>query len=156
MSRRIILFAGLGLGVLLLFPAVKRLRPWWRQRAVESAPQSPDVVLVTMDTTRADRLEAYGGEPGTTPALDSLAAAGVVFQRAYTHVPITLAAHASILTGLTPAHHGVHNNATFVLAPGFPTLAEAFSRAGYRTAAFVSAVVLDRQYGLSRGFDHYE
>src|SRR5262245_36127599 len=90
-------------------------RPWWRERTIRRAPAAPDVLLVTLDTTRADRLGCYGGNPATTPTLDALAAAGVMFRRAYTHVPTTLASHASLFTGLTPARPGGHENGTFVL-----------------------------------------
>ena len=130
-------------------------RPWLRERRIRQAPDRPDVLLITLDTTRADRLGGYGGTPGTTPTLDALASGGVLFRRAYTHVPTTLASHASLFTGLTPARHGVHENGTFALDATTPTIAEAFTAAGYRTGAFVSSVVLDRRYGLARGFQEY-
>ncbi|MET0556482.1 MAG: sulfatase-like hydrolase/transferase [Vicinamibacteria bacterium] len=135
--------------------AAPRLAPWWRERALRQAPSRPDVLLITLDTTRADRLGCYGGDPAVSPALDALARGGVLFRRAYSHVPTTLASHASLLTGVTPARHGIHENGTFVLDGVRPTLAEAFQRAGYRTGAFVSTIVLDRRYGLARGFGDY-
>jgi arylsulfatase A-like enzyme/tetratricopeptide (TPR) repeat protein len=135
--------------------SVPRLRPWLRERSIRSAPARPDVLLVTLDTTRADRLGCYEGGPETTPALDALAEGGVLFRRAYTHVPTTLASHASLFTGVTPARHGVHENGTFVLDAALPTLAESLAAAGYRTGAFVSAAVLDRRFGLARGFQDY-
>jgi arylsulfatase A-like enzyme/tetratricopeptide (TPR) repeat protein len=147
-----------GLGAVLAAAALLALpqaRTLWRERAVRRAPQHPDVILITMDTTRADRLGCYGSDGGASPALDGLARSGVLFRRAYSHVPTTLAAHATILTGLTPARHGIHENGMFVLDAGLPTLAEAFRRAGYRTGAFVSTIVLDKRYGLGRGFDEY-
>ena len=134
---------------------VPRLAPWWRERALLAPRPQPDVLLITLDTTRADRLGCYGGDPAVSPALDALARGGVLFRRAYSHVPTTLPSHASLLTGVTPARHGVHENGTFVLDAARPTLGEAFQRAGYRTGAFVSAVVLDRRYGLARGFGDY-
>jgi arylsulfatase A-like enzyme/Flp pilus assembly protein TadD len=135
--------------------ALPRLRPLQRERALRRAPERPDVLLITLDTTRADKLGCYGGEPGLSPALDALAREGVLFRRAYSHVPVTLPSHASLLTGVLPARNGVHDNGTFTLDATFPTLAEQYARAGYRTGAFVSAVVLDRLYGLARGFADY-
>jgi arylsulfatase A-like enzyme/Flp pilus assembly protein TadD len=132
-----------------------RWRPLQRERALRRAPDRPDVLLITLDTTRADKLGCYGGERGVSPALDQLARKGVLFRRAYSHVPVTLPSHASLLTGVLPARNGVHDNGTFVLDATFPTLAEQYARAGYRTGAFVSSVVLDRMYGLSRGFGDY-
>jgi choline-sulfatase len=130
-------------------------RVWTREWAVRGGADRPDVLIVTLDTTRADRIGAYGGDPAVTPTLDRLARGGVRFDRAYSHAPTTLPSHASLFTGLTPARHGVHENAVFTLRDAVPTLAEAFARAGYRTGAFVSAIVLDRRYGLARGFGVY-
>jgi arylsulfatase A-like enzyme len=117
---------------------------------------SPSVVLITLDTTRADHLGAYGDRRARTPNIDRLASEGVLFERAVTPAPTTLPAHASILTGLYPFAHGVRNNGAFSLGGGVPTLATVLHDAGYRTAAFVSAFVLDRRYGLARGFDVYD
>ena len=124
--------------------------------SVAGAPGRLNVLLVTLDTTRADRLGCYGYAPARTPFLDSLAAAGTRFDRAYSPAPITTPAHASILTGLYPFEHGVRNNGDFYLADRFQTLATILEKSGYRTAAFVSAFVLDRRYGLARGFDVYD
>jgi arylsulfatase A-like enzyme/Tfp pilus assembly protein PilF len=117
-----------------------------------------NVLLVTIDTLRADRVGAYGGgrSPGLTPAIDRVAASGVRFARAYAHAPMTLPAHTSILTGLVPPHHGVRNNGATALAPGIPTIASILHDAGYRTGAFVGAFVLDARFGLARGFDVYD
>jgi arylsulfatase A-like enzyme/predicted Zn-dependent protease len=115
-----------------------------------------DVVLITMDTTRADKLGALGGDRGTTPVLDGLALGGIVFEQAYSHVPLTLPSHSNLMTGLLPARTGVHDNVSFVLGPTPVTLAEVFSRQGYRTGAFVSSMVLERRYGLARGFQEYD
>jgi arylsulfatase A-like enzyme/Tfp pilus assembly protein PilF len=114
------------------------------------------VVLITIDTLRADHLGCYGGRWVATPAIDALAERGVRFETAISPAPLTLPAHASLMTGLEPPRHGVRNNSTFQLEGGFPTLAERMRERGFATAAFVGAVVLDRQYGLARGFDHYE
>jgi arylsulfatase A-like enzyme/Tfp pilus assembly protein PilF len=114
------------------------------------------VLLVTLDTTRADALSCYGARSGTTPELDALAREGVLYERAYTCAPITLAAHASILTGLVPLRHGLRDNGMAALDPAAHTLAEAAHAAGVQTAAFVGAVVLDRALGLDQGFDVYD
>jgi choline-sulfatase len=117
---------------------------------------APDVVLVTIDTLRADRVGVDGGPQGVTPALDALGRAGVVFLDATAHAPLTLPSHASILTGRYPVSHGVHDNSGFALADSTPTLADALHGAGYHTAAFVSSYVLRRATGLARGFDVYD
>jgi arylsulfatase A-like enzyme/Tfp pilus assembly protein PilF len=116
----------------------------------------PSVLLVTLDTTRADRLGSYGHAGAATPNLDRLAAEGVRFERALSPVPLTLPAHASLMTGRHPFTHGVRNNGHFVLPDDVPTLASLLAARGYETAAFVSAFVLDRQVGLARGFGHYD
>jgi arylsulfatase A-like enzyme len=114
------------------------------------------VLLVTVDTLRADRLGCYGDAAARTPALDALARQGVLFESAFTHVPITLPAHATLFTGLLPPAHGVRGNGTFALGPGPPTLAEVLRSRGRRTAAFVGGFPLARRFGLDRGFDHYD
>jgi choline-sulfatase len=119
-------------------------------RAPGPAPAPPSILLVTLDTTRAD---AVG--PEATPALQALAARGRRFRQAYATAPETLPSHASMMTGLYPAGHGVHENAR-VLPSAHPVAAEELRRAGYRTAAFVSSFVLARRFGLARGFDAYD
>jgi choline-sulfatase len=114
------------------------------------------VLLVTLDTTRADRLGCYGHTSARTPRLDRLAAEGVRFENAFADAPITLPSHASILTALYPFEHGVRNNGNFRLAERFPTLATVLRERGYGTAAFVSSFVLDGRYGLARGFSTYD
>jgi arylsulfatase A-like enzyme len=121
-----------------------------------SPPARRSVLLVTLDTTRADALSCYGGPEGTTPVLDALARESVLFERAYTPAPITLSAHASLLTGLYPLRHGLRDNGIAALDPAATTLAEAARAAGVQTAAFVGAVVLDRSLGLDQGFEHYD
>ena len=114
-------------------------------------PASPrSVLLVTIDTLRADRVGR-----GIAPALDALASGGLHFTNARTTAPLTLPAHATILTGLPPTAHGVHDNGV-VLAAGTPTLATVLRGAGFRTAAFVGAYVLDRRFGLGAGFEVYD
>ncbi len=129
----------------------------FRGAPVPAAPAiRPNVLLITLDTTRADRLGSYGYSGASTPNLDRLAAAGVRFNRALSSAPLTLPAHASVMTGRHPYTHGVRNNGHFTLAADVPTLAAAFEAAGYETAAFVSSFVLDRQFGLARGFTRYD
>jgi len=119
------------------------------------ALRGSNVLLVTIDTLRADRVGAYGG--GTlTPTLDGLASRGLRFARAYSHAPMTLPAHTSILTGLVPATHGVHLNGSSALGPGPTTMSELLRRSGYHTGAFVGAFVLDARFGLNRGFEVYD
>jgi arylsulfatase A-like enzyme/Tfp pilus assembly protein PilF len=115
-----------------------------------------NVLLVTLDTTRADRLGCYGYRGAKTARLDRLAAEGVRFENAFTDAPITLPSHASLLTGLYPFEHGVRNNGNFYLPDRFETLATVLRKRGYRTAAFVSSFILDRRYGLARGFESYD
>ena len=116
----------------------------------------PNVLLITLDTTRTDRLGCYGSARALTPALDDLAGAGVVFEEAYATVPLTLPSHATILTGRYPPEHGLRINGEGVLPADVPTLAELLARRGYRTGAFVSAFVLNRKFGLDRGFEIYD
>jgi choline-sulfatase len=116
----------------------------------------PNLVLITMDTTRADHLGAWGYPYAHTPSLDALAARGTRFVRVDTAAPITLPSHSTILTGLFPPRHGVRDNGTFVLSPKVETLAERLAAHGYDTAAVISAVVLARRQGLDQGFRIYD
>ncbi len=115
-----------------------------------------NVLLVTIDTLRLDRVGAFGGRPGLTPNLDRLAADGVRLTRAYSSAPLTLPSHASIMTAVSPPVHGLRANGLFRLGPQLPTLATVLKSAGYRTGAFVGAFVLDARFGLNRGFDVYD
>ncbi|MCR4410620.1 MAG: sulfatase-like hydrolase/transferase [Candidatus Saccharicenans sp.] len=114
-----------------------------------------NVILITVDTLRADRLGCYGFVPDVTPAMNKMAAAGVRFENCIAQTPLTLPSHATILTGTLPIHHGVRDNGGFVVPPQLETMAETFKSAGYQTAAFVSAYVLDSKWGLNQGFDYY-
>ena len=116
----------------------------------------PNLLLVTLDTTRADHLGAWGDAEARTPNLDALARRGLRFARCDTAAPVTLPSHATLLTGLFPPRHGVRDNGTFRLSPEVETVAERLSAAGYHTAAVVSAVVLARRHGLDQGFDSYD
>ncbi len=118
----------------------------------------PNVVLITIDTLRADHVRCYGYEDVQTPALDGLAKDGVRFTQAFTPSPITNTSHTSILTGLLPSTHGVTDFAV-PLSPTHPTWAELLHKQGYHTAAFIGAVILDSKTlapGLDRGFDFYD
>jgi choline-sulfatase len=115
-----------------------------------------NVVLVTLDTTRADHLGCYGWPQAHTPNLDALARRGTRFARCDTAAPITLPSHASILTGIYPPRHGVRDNGTYNLPDRIETVASRLQAAGYDTGAVVSAVVLARRYGLDRGFRLYD
>jgi arylsulfatase A-like enzyme/Flp pilus assembly protein TadD len=119
-------------------------------------PAPERIVLVTVDTLRADRVGAYGDALAVTPALDALATAGARFDAAISPVPITLPAHATLMTGLEPPRHGVRANGVFALPGDIATLAERMRSGGFATGAFVGAIVLDRHYGLDRGFDAYD
>lgn len=125
-----------------------------REPARPALAVRPSILLVTLDTTRAD---AAGPETSAveTPAFNALAARGCRFRQAYATVPQTLPSHASMMTGLYPAGHGVHQNGRFLPADR-PLLAEQMKAAGYRTAAFVSSFVLARRFGLARGFEVYD
>lgn len=125
--------------------------------AVRPAPvpaHARNVLLITIDTLRADAVGAYTRGAAHTPALDALAARGTVFEHAYATAPITLTSHASLLTGLYPPGHGARHNGV-AMRGNVATLAERFREAGARTAAFVSAFPLDRSFGLARGFEVY-
>lgn len=116
----------------------------------------PNVLLITVDTLRADHLSSYGHPTLKTPAMDGLAARGARFQRAYTTVPVTLPAHVSIMTGSYPPHHGVRSNGIFKARDSLTTLAEILQGRGYATSAVIGAVVLNAVYGLDQGFDRYD
>jgi len=152
-SRRSLLIGAAALTVVLAVPAWF----WYTGRVWKRAADRPvSVVLIIIDTLRADRLGCYGDTAAATPVLDALAARGARFPTAVMHVPLTLPSHASILTGVTPLIHGVRDNAGFVLGPALPTIAERFRIAGYDTAAFVAGFPVHRRFGLARGFDVYD
>jgi arylsulfatase A-like enzyme/Flp pilus assembly protein TadD len=115
-----------------------------------------NVILITIDTVRADHLGCYGAKDTQTPTLDALARDGIVFERAISQVPLTWPSHAVILTGLYPFQNGVQDFTGQPLDPRFRSVAQAFKERGYATGAVVSAFVLDRSWGLARGFDFYD
>ncbi|MFQ5738838.1 MAG: sulfatase-like hydrolase/transferase [Acidobacteriota bacterium] len=117
-------------------------------------PTSSDVILISIDTLRADHLSSYGYSL-STPHLDQLAEDGILFEQAITPVPLTLPAHASLLTGTYPLFHGVRDNSGFTLPNDQLTLAEVLQSSGFRTGAFIGAFVLDSRFGLNQGFQEY-
>jgi arylsulfatase A-like enzyme/tetratricopeptide (TPR) repeat protein len=143
----------IGAGAALLF-TVTSLRRAADFRSLTAQPLN--ILLVTLDTTRADRIGAYGYAAARTSHFDRLAAEGVRFERAIAQAPITLPSHASLFTARFPFTHGVRNNGNFYLSDQFPTLTTALHDRGYRTGAFIGSFILDRRYGLARGFDEYD
>lgn len=129
---------------------------WWTAPATVRREPHLNVLLITVDTLRADAVGAYGRPGRSTPSIDRLAHGGVRFADAHAHNVVTLPSHANILTGRLPPDHGVRDNAGFRLPAGVETLATLLKDRGYRTAAFVSAFPLDSWFGLARGFDVYD
>ncbi len=125
-------------------------------RARTESVARPPVVVISIDTLRSDHLPAYGYRGVRTPAIDALARDAIVFEHAYSHSPLTLPSHASILTGLLPAGTGIRDNAGFRLDPNRATLAEVLKQNGYATGAAVSAYVLRADTGINRGFDFFD
>jgi choline-sulfatase len=124
----------------------------WRNRRVSS---QPSILLITIDTLRADHCSTYGYSKPTTPRLDALAKQGVLCEVTYAPTPTTAPSHATMFTALLPREHGILKNG-FVLADSHQTLAEIVRERGYRTAAFVSSLMLHRTTGFDQGFDHYD
>ncbi len=120
-----------------------------------AAPPPPAILLITLDTTRADRLGPYGYPLAQTPAWDRLAAEGTTFLRAYSTCPLTIPSHSTILTGRPPPDHGVRDNGDFILSDEATLITELLQPAGYTTAAFTAAFPTQRRWGFNQGFDHY-
>ncbi|HPU94529.1 MAG TPA: sulfatase-like hydrolase/transferase, partial [Candidatus Saccharicenans sp.] len=142
-------------GLILLLAGLAALI-WLRSPSLDlkTAP-SYNLLLITLDTTRADHLGCYGNKQARTPNLDRLAAEGWRFNRVYCSAPLTLPSHATILTGLEPVAHGVRNNGHYLPA-GIKTITEVLAARGYKTAAFVSSFSVDSRFGLDRGFESYD
>ena len=122
----------------------------------ELSPQPPyNVILISIDTLRADHLGCYGYSKNTTPNIDRFSKDTVLFAQTIAQAPSTTPSHASIFTGTYPMYHGVRDNGGYYLEPDQITLAEILKEQGYRTGAFVSAFVLDSRWGLDQGFDRY-
>ena len=141
---------GLGAATILVLVAFAGIAVWRR-----SDDRPLNILLISIDTLRADRLGSYGYTPAQTPTLDTLAARGARFAQASTTTPLTLPAHTSLLTGTFPTFHGVRDNGQFYVADEQTTLAEVLKGRGYRTGGFVGAFVLDRRWGIAQGFDTY-
>jgi arylsulfatase A-like enzyme/predicted Zn-dependent protease len=114
-----------------------------------------NVIVITLDTTRADRLPCYGRQDLATPTLDTFAARGVRFEKCYAQTPLTLPSHTTLMTGTLPLFHGIRDNGGFFVPQKLKTMAELFKDKGYETAAFIAAYVLDSKWGLNQGFDTY-
>lgn len=138
--------------VIILISAVGAWGTWaWFNR-----PPRVNVLLITLDTTRADHLGCYGDETALTPVIDALAARGVLFEKAYAPIPLTLPSHASLLTSLYPPEHGLRTNGKHRLPDDLVTLPTLLQQRGYDTGAFVASFVLDSKFGLERGFQTYD
>lgn len=124
----------------------------WKDLGVEK----PNVILVTLDTTRADHLACYGYTGVKTPALDALARRGVLFEQCAASSPLTLPSHSTIMTGMYPTYHGVRLNGNTALSEEQTTIAEVLAGRGYECGAFIGAFVLDGRWGLKQGFQHYD
>src|SRR5580704_5295879 len=122
------------------------------QHAVKPAARHPNIILITLDTTRADRMDFLGSDRGLTPNLDVLAKQGIVFTSAYSHVPLTTASHTTILTGTYPQFNHV-NDFGVPLSAKLPYLPDILHQRGYQTGAFVGSLVLDPLDGTAPGFD---
>jgi arylsulfatase A-like enzyme/Tfp pilus assembly protein PilF len=143
---------------MLQFPRYQWLLCAWLLAVLPAfaAPASgPNVVVITIDTLRADHLGCYGYKRIKTPNIDALAAAGARFERAYSPVPVTLPAHTAIFTGTYPMLSGIHDFSANQLSPQQPTLASILKEHGYATGAVVGSAVLDSRFGLNHGFDFY-
>jgi arylsulfatase A-like enzyme/Flp pilus assembly protein TadD len=151
-GRSILILLAVAAGV----SALGQGAPAARKNAGVPRSPKPSVILITIDTVRADHVGCYGAASVKTPTLDGLARDGVVFERAISQVPLTWPSHAVILTGTYPFQNGVQDFTGQPLAPQFRSAAQAFHQAGYATGAVVSAFVLDRSWGLARGFDYYD
>jgi Sulfatase len=142
-----VLAAGLVLAVACAYFVGVRRGAWSRR---------PNVLIITIDTLRADHLGSYGYPAARTPHIDRLAAEGVRCMNANSAAPITMPSHSSIMTGLLPPAHGVRDNGAYALGDDSVTLAERLKSQGYVTQAFVSAIVLAKRYNLTLGFDGYD
>lgn len=145
------LAAGVPVALLVLVAAAS-----CRGRFIPAPSKTTPVVLISIDTLRSDHLPAYGYKGVDTPNIDALRKESILYQRAYSHVPLTFPSHTSILTGLLPADNGIRDNVGFRLADSIPTVQELLKKNGYATGAAVSAFVLRHETGIGRGFDFYD
>ena len=138
------------LGLVLVAGAV-----WFLLRSGQSPKEIRHVLLISIDTCRADYLSCYGYPQQTTPNIDAIAEEGILFENVVTPIPWTLPAHSSMLTGTIPPYHGVHDNYAYRLGQFNVTLAEIMRQNGFQTAAIIGAFVMDSQFGLDQGFETY-
>jgi len=127
-----------------------------KEKILEIKNSKWNVLLITIDTLRSDRVSVYSDKHLKTPHIDGIAANGVIFTKAFAHNPLTLASHVNILTGTTPLYHGINDNAGYKLEDRFQTIAEFFKEKDYSTGAFVGSFPLDSRFGLAQGFDVYD
>ena len=157
--KRVVLVAGIVIALVIAIALLRDARV--SGPSIEAMSRDPDltganVLLITLDTTRADRIGAYGYLSAETPRLDALASEAVLFEHAVTPTAFTLPSHSSIMTGFYPPYHGVRLNGGAALADVQVTLAERLAGAGYRCGAVVAAFVVDQRWGLSQGFERYD
>ncbi|HEX3070546.1 MAG TPA: sulfatase-like hydrolase/transferase [Thermoanaerobaculia bacterium] len=126
------------------------------RNSVGTPSRTTPVILISIDTLRSDHLPAYGYKAVETPNIDALRGDSILYAKAYSHVPLTLPSHLSILTGMLPADHGVRDNVGYRLADSIPTIQELLKKNGYATGAAVSAFVLRHETGIARGFDFFD
>jgi arylsulfatase A-like enzyme/Flp pilus assembly protein TadD len=155
MSKRKTLVFGAAALALAGLLAVFLLRPHAPNFGRLRGDKDWNVILITVDTLRADKIGCYGNGNVATPTMDAFAAQGIRYERAISQTPLTLPSHTTIMTGTLPIFHGVRDNGGFVVPSELVTMAEAFKTKGYDTAAFVAAYVLDSKWGLNQGFDTY-
>ena len=142
--------------LILLVVAILVWQLFFRPGPIQTNLDGYNLVFITLDTTRADRIGCYGYEKAETPNLDRMAADGILFENCYSPVPLTLPAHSTMFTGTYPQYHGVKGNGGYELNLELVTLAELFKQKGYQTAAFAAAFAVDSRFGLDQGFDLYE
>lgn len=142
--------------VVVLFLALGAIGAGCHRRTESSVATRRPIIIISIDTLRSDHLPAYGYNGVATPAIDALRADGILFTRAYSHCPLTLPSHATILSGRLPADNGIRDNLGFRWKQGVPSLAELLKSAGYATGAAVSSYALRSSTGISRGFDFYD
>jgi arylsulfatase A-like enzyme/tetratricopeptide (TPR) repeat protein len=160
LARLVAALAGIVLATILALSWLRRsssdpaqtVRRLWAERGIER----PNLVLITLDTVRADHLGCYGYAAARTPNIDALANQGVLFSQAASPAPLTQPAHSSLLTGTYPTYHGIRVNGSTALSQAQTTLAEVLAAKGYETGAFVGAFVLDKRWGLNQGFGTYD
>jgi arylsulfatase A-like enzyme/Flp pilus assembly protein TadD len=152
---KLIRTAGLCFFIFSLFPLLALTTSAY-ENGINPPDNNQNLIVIIVDTLRADHLGCYGYDKIETPAIDGLARKGFLFSNAYCQVPITFPSHVSIFTSTYPFYHGARDNGRYIVDDGLITLAELLNQQGYRTAAFVGAFPLDSRFGLNQGFEHYD